>query len=131
MSFSLFFSAGWTKNPDQDSRQSQREVDVQQLQNVRQNSPSDWLDNESYESSSHPSGVRASGVTGSSKAVPGKLNLSQFDNITDAVGRLSFNQKKPVKEMAGRLTASRTGSTDQLADDDHAVQVLFFTGISQ
>lgn len=116
--------AGWAKNSASDSAAAPHRQ--QEAEYPLQSQSSDWLDNETFESYYPNSG--SSGVVAGSKA-PGKLNLSQFDNITDAVGRLSFNQKKPVKAASSHVShgdsdhqQSSTAASDP--SGDHMFKVM-------
>ena len=117
-------SAGWTKNPVSDAVGQHRQQDTEYP--IKQ-AASDWLDNETFDSYYPNSGSRLTG--NSSKAAPGKLNLSQFDNITDAVGRLSFNQKKPVKSAPSHVSHGNSDphplpSAAADASTDHMFKVM-------
>ncbi|KAI1280709.1 Rho GTPase-activating protein [Halotydeus destructor] len=63
--------------------------------NVRTNE--DWLENDVYQSYQAEQQLYGSERA---KLKPGKLNLKQFDNITDAVGRLNITQRQSGKSSS-------------------------------
>ena len=66
----------------------------------------EWLDNDMYVSYSLER-------DSSTKVVPGRLNLSQFDNITDAVGRLNLSSQS----RKGLTSALSSSHQSQEADE--------------
>ena len=71
------------------------------------------MDNDMYESYGRETTIDVPTQSFSSdsrpKPPPGRLNLSQFDNITDAVGRLNFSHQAGV----GRKGLSSSSSHQQ------------------